>query len=93
MPGEAVTDEEILAVMDGKRLVAGSDVADTVGVTRMNALRRMKALRDEGRVNHKYAGANGDMWYRGAYGGLQQTRTRTIPTRNPSGNGKRPWRK
>lgn len=66
MPGyDGVTHEEILAVIDGKRLVAASDVADTVGLTRKKALWILKDLRDEGRVNHKYVRANGDMWGKG----------------------------
>lgn len=52
------TDEEILAAVRAHEPAATSEVAGEVGMTRQGADRRLRRLRDEGRVNSKKIGAS-----------------------------------
>ncbi|MDS0477910.1 hypothetical protein [Natrinema sp. 1APR25-10V2] len=48
-----VTDDEIVAAVRTHEPAATSEVGDEVGMTRQGADRRLRQLRDEGRVNSK----------------------------------------
>ncbi len=48
-----VSDDEILAAVRTHDPAATSEVADEVGMTRQGVDRRLRTLRDEGRVNSK----------------------------------------
>lgn len=52
------TDAEVLAAVRAHEPAATSEVADEVGMTRQGADRRLRSLRDEGRVNSKKIGAS-----------------------------------
>lgn len=52
------TDEETLAAVRAHEPAAASEVAGEVGTTRQGADRRLRRLRDEGRVNSKKIGAS-----------------------------------
>lgn len=58
------TDEEILAAVRAHEPAATSEVADEVGMTRQGADRRLRSLRDEGRVNGKKIAAS-RVWFTG----------------------------
>jgi len=49
----SVSDEELLAAVRAHEPAGTSEVAEEVGVTRQGADRRLRSLRDEGRVNSK----------------------------------------
>ena len=51
------TDAEILAAVRAHEPAATSEVAGEVGMTRQGADRRLRRLRDEGRVSSKKIGA------------------------------------
>jgi predicted ArsR family transcriptional regulator len=52
------TDAEILAAVRTHEPAATSEVADEVDMTRQGADRRLRSLRDEGRVSSKKIGAS-----------------------------------
>jgi len=58
------TDEEILAAVRAHEPAATSEVADEVDMTRQGADRRLRSLRDEGRVNGKKIAAS-RVWFTG----------------------------
>lgn len=57
-----VTDEQLLTAVRTHEPAATSEVAEEVGVTRQGADRRLRVLRDEGRVNSKKI-AKSLVWY------------------------------
>lgn len=52
------TDEDVLAAVRAHEPAATSEVADELGITRQGADRRLRKLRDEGRVNSKKIAAS-----------------------------------
>jgi DNA-binding Lrp family transcriptional regulator len=52
------TDEDVLAAVRAHEPAATSEVGDELGMTRQGADRRLRRLRDEGRVNSKKIGAS-----------------------------------
>jgi|APHM01.1.fsa_nt_gi hypothetical protein len=58
----AVSDDEIVAAVRTHDPAGTADVADEIGMTRQGADRRLRELRDAGRVNKKKIGAS-LVWY------------------------------
>jgi hypothetical protein len=66
------TDEEILAAVRTHEPAATSEVAEEVGMTRQGTDRRLRILRDAGRVNSKKIGAS-LVWFAPGQDGAQAT--------------------
>jgi DNA-binding Lrp family transcriptional regulator len=78
------TDEEILAAVRAHEPAATSEVADEVGMTRQGADRRLRRLRDEGRVNSKKIAAS-LVWFAPKQDGEEGQERRDTPPEEPSG--------
>lgn len=68
------TDEEILAAVRAHEPAATREVGDEVGMTRQGADRRLRTLRDAGRVNSKKIGAS-LVWFPARDGGDVEERS------------------